>query len=257
MCTVTYYPIDNEFYILSTNRDELKARAKATPPQVNITDEVRFVRPVDGEKGGTWIAVNEYKLSLNILNWFQAYDQRTDYKSDYYSSRGQIIHDLISSKTLEECNKRLKTIDLEHFAPFRLLGFQVNPLKIIHWSWDGKDLKQTGQSIKPHIWISAGFDYTKVLRLRKEAFSRFLDEQNPLTIEGIKKLHASQYPEKGHFAISMSHERAQSVSNTIIDVQKDCPVMYYLDGFPAESQKWTDISLPGGKNTSAYKNRGA
>ncbi len=248
MCTITFYPINNESYILSTNRDELKARAKATPPQVDIKDEVRFVRPVDGEKGGTWIAVNEYKLSLNILNWFQAYDQRTDYKNDYYSSRGQIIHDLISSKSLEECDKRLKTIDLEHFAPFRLLGFQVNPLKIIHWSWNGKDLKQTGQHIRPHIWISAGFDYEKVLHFRKEAFSRFLNEHNPLTIDGIKELHASEYPAKGHFAISMSHERAQSVSNTIIDVRGIQPAMYYLDGFPAESRNWVDVALPGDKN---------
>ncbi len=248
MCTVTYYPIDNESYILSTNRDELKARAKAIPPQVGIKDKVRFVRPVDGEKGGTWIAVNEYKLSLNILNWFQAYDERTDYKSDYYSSRGQIIHDLISSKSLEECDKRLKTIRLEHFAPFRLLGFQVNPHKITHWSWNGNDLKQKTQSIKPHIWISAGFDYEKALHFRKEVFTRFLNEHNLLTIEGIKKLHASQYPDKGHYAISMSHERAQSVSNTIIDVRGELPVMHYLDGFPAESQTWTDILLPGGKN---------
>lgn len=243
MCTITYYPINKESYILASNRDELKTRARALPPRTDISNQTRFISPKDGDKGGTWIAVNEYKLSLCILNWFQAYDKDTDYKSEYYRTRGEIIHKLISSGSLSDCDSRLRKFPLEHYQPFRLLGFETNPLRVVQWSWDGRNLGFSEENIKPHLWISAGYEYDEVMHYRSGAFNHFLQNDSKITLKGIKNLHASEYPERGHYAISMSHEKASTVSNTIIDVRPEWPVMHYLDGFPAEAKNWLETEL--------------
>ena len=67
MCTVTWI-LDGDSYSLYFNRDELRTRQPALPPQRHQERGVRFLSPTDGDAGGTWIAVNEYGLSLGLLN---------------------------------------------------------------------------------------------------------------------------------------------------------------------------------------------
>ena len=56
MCTVTFYPNNNE-YILTSNRDEVKHRPTLAPKKYNINNqEITF--PKDEVAGGTWIATN-------------------------------------------------------------------------------------------------------------------------------------------------------------------------------------------------------
>ena len=238
MCTLTYYPINNNSYILASNRDELKTRAPALLPKEFTTDNIHYICPIDGEKGGTWIAVNEFGLSLCLLNWFQAYDKNTDYKNEFFHSRGEIIFNLISSNTLKECQQRLNSTPLEVYPPFRLFGFQKNPLLIKQWNWNGHQLVHQTEKIELQLWISAGREFDKVLKYRKKTFNLFISGNEGVTLDGIKALHSSEYPEKGPYAIAMTHELATTVSTTIIDTRHNAPIMHYLNGFPAGQNEW-------------------
>lgn len=241
MCTVTFFPFSSHQYILAANRDELRTRARALLPERHTEKDIAYSYPIDGDKGGTWIATNRYGLSLCIMNWFQAYDPTKDYTN--FTSRGKIIPMLISSADIQECEHRLNLMSLEHFQPFRLLGINADPLHILQWKWDGLVLQRENHPVTPHIWVSAGLEYDKVLRNRQSVFQTFLKQDGTITVDRVKKLHASEDPEKSIYSIAMWHERAATVSTTIIDVHNGSSMMYYLDGYPASVDKWISVNI--------------
>ena len=67
MCTVSwlYHPGG---YQLFCNRDEKHHRLPALPPLSCVHRGMQYVAPVDGDAGGTWLAVNEAGLTLCLLN---------------------------------------------------------------------------------------------------------------------------------------------------------------------------------------------
>src|SRR6185312_11981515 len=67
MCTVSWIHA-REGYQLLCNRDERHTRRPAQAPTVRQNGGVRFIAPIDGEEGGSWIGVNEFGLTLCLLN---------------------------------------------------------------------------------------------------------------------------------------------------------------------------------------------
>ena len=67
MCTVSWLRQSNG-YQLFCNRDEKRTRRPSSGPQLLVRDGVRFLAPIDADFGGTWIAVNEFGLSLVLVN---------------------------------------------------------------------------------------------------------------------------------------------------------------------------------------------
>lgn len=251
MCTVTFFPLDQNSYYLSTNRDELISRKKALPPKIGFKNDKMFIRPIDGDKGGTWIAVNNQRLSLCIMNWYQAYEKLPENSGIEYNTRGNIIHKLIDSDSLSVCTQRLREEELGRYQPFQLIGIQINPMKIKRWQWNGKELQINNESIEQKIWVSAGLEYDEVLKKRKEVFQRFLQESDEITLQLVKKIHASQLPEPGKYAISMSTPKAHTVSNTIITSRPGFVKLHYLDGFPATSFNWVKKEMLIRKNDTS------
>ena len=67
MCTVTWIYEPGGYHLLC-NRDEKKDRAPALAPRIHQRGWVRFIAPVDAQFGGSWIAVNEFGVSVCLLN---------------------------------------------------------------------------------------------------------------------------------------------------------------------------------------------
>lgn len=231
MCTVTFFPGTKDGYILSMNRDELKTRAPGLPPEARTNGNVRYICPVDGNEKGTWIGVNEYHVALCLVNWFQAYDPETDQNN--YRTRGEIIPGLLSNRTLAGCENELTSLQLNHYRPFRLLGFQDDPFRVLQWKWNGSLLEKIEEAPQANIWTSSGFDWEHVHQSRRKIFKKFHKMHPHPTVDQVRELHASTEPKKGIYSIAMWHDLAQSVSNTIIDATGDTPVMHYIDGYPA------------------------
>ena len=70
MCTVTWLR-ERGGYTLLCNRDESLSRKPALAPAVKDHRGVRFIAPEDGDHGGAWIAVNQFALSVCLLNRYQ------------------------------------------------------------------------------------------------------------------------------------------------------------------------------------------
>src|SRR5438045_4246173 len=67
MCTVSWIRGSGGYHLLC-NRDEKKSRAVALAPRIQARGWVRFIAPVDPDHDGSWIAVNEFGVSVCVLN---------------------------------------------------------------------------------------------------------------------------------------------------------------------------------------------
>ena len=87
MCTVTYLPLGNNDFILTSNRDEQPSR-ETIPPQEYVEDGVVLTYPKDVLAGGTWIGLSSKKRLICLLNGgFESYERESSYKM----SRGVIV----------------------------------------------------------------------------------------------------------------------------------------------------------------------
>ena len=62
MCTVTFIPHQNGFY-LTSNRDEKVTRSKAIHPKIVEHNQVKLIYPKDNDHNGTWICLKENNLA--------------------------------------------------------------------------------------------------------------------------------------------------------------------------------------------------
>src|SRR5947209_18986874 len=98
MCTVSWLRTPQGYQLLC-NRDELFARQPAQAPRQSSVNGVRFIAPVDGDFGGTWIAVNEFGLSLCVLN---GYRKTGPSSQPGFVSRRLLLPELIDCQVVPE-----------------------------------------------------------------------------------------------------------------------------------------------------------
>ena len=67
MCTVTYLPLENEGFILTSNRDESHIR-KTIPPKKYVENGVELAYPKEQLAGGTWIGASTKNRLVCLLN---------------------------------------------------------------------------------------------------------------------------------------------------------------------------------------------
>jgi hypothetical protein len=112
------------------NRDELRQRPPAMPPEWRTIHDAapgsadqngRAVWPTDLAAGGTWFAASERGLVLSLLNYNPDFGLRLP-AEDLAVSRGLVIPSVIEGGDAEAASARVATLELERFAPFRLVA---------------------------------------------------------------------------------------------------------------------------------------
>ena len=99
MCTVSWLHQPAGYHLLC-NRDEKRTRGVALGPRIQERAGVRFVAPADADFGGAWIAVNEFGVSLCLLNGSEACPRLVR------KSRGILLLDLIWSRAAADTASR-------------------------------------------------------------------------------------------------------------------------------------------------------
>src|SRR5690242_18991552 len=127
MCIVSWVHEDRGYRLFS-NRDEKLARGVATDPQLLCRDGVRFLAPIDVDFGGTWIAANEFGVSVCLLNGAANGHRAADSR---YRSRGQIVLGLVSAKSLQELLARLWQYDLSVYERFTLAVLECGQREVV------------------------------------------------------------------------------------------------------------------------------
>jgi len=198
MCTVTFIPTRKQF-ILTSNRDEKKARSSASGPAVYPFESGKILFPKDGDAGGTWIAVHENGNAIVFLNGaIHAHKPKPPYKK----SRGLILVDLIDSST--PYNSFI-AINLNNIEPFTAIIWDDGHL--FECRWDGKQKHyEMIESSEPRIWSSCTLYDAMVIEKRKSWFETWIKKNPDPSQEEI--LHFHQFTGDGdkHNDLLMNRE---------------------------------------------------
>ncbi|HDV5401969.1 TPA: NRDE family protein, partial [Vibrio cholerae] len=117
MCSVTWSLSDTGYQVFF-NRDEQRSRALALPPAIYDRQGVAVMMPLDPQGQGSWISLNQFGLSLCLLNNYQG-----RVPDGTLISRGLLLKSLAGSSSIEQITLAFEKLALSRFAPFTLLAF--------------------------------------------------------------------------------------------------------------------------------------
>lgn len=239
MCTVTYVPFYNG-YFLTSNRDEKSTRNKAILPKEYLLDNVKLIYPKDGDAGGTWIVLKENGDSLCLLNG--AFENFID-TGNYKISRGNVVLQIATENNLVAA---FKNIELINTAPFTLIIVYENQLFECRWDGEKKYCKVLDNE-RAYIWSSATLYDKNTQNKRQDWFIQFLLENNIPSQKDLFYFHTNTGDgDKENDLLMNRNEQYFTVSITGVAVCKNESEMYYQDlknndtictGFAAEYAK--------------------
>jgi hypothetical protein len=227
MCTATWIR-DDEGYQLFFNRDEKFTRKAGIPPEARIANGVRFVSPGDGDFGGTWIAVNEFGISVCLLNG--AVLTGSGDRSTGHKSRGLLIPDVIGEGSSDAVCARILESDLRDFSPFTVavLSSGRQPA-LIEWNGAAPTYVRDGDRLIP---LTSSSFLSADVRAHRRAHLDSLRESGPLQPEDLRRWHAGHEPAAGPYSVCMHRGDAGTVSFTNIRVGEKHASIEYLAGAP-------------------------
>ncbi|WP_075344359.1 NRDE family protein [Tenacibaculum agarivorans] len=223
MCTVTYLPLGNNDFILTSNRDENPKR-KTIAPTSYIEDGVTLTYPKDVLAGGTWIGVSEKDRLICLLNGgFENHIR----KESYRASRGVIVKELLKVEDVVVAIQELNLADIEPFTI--VLVDWSKELQAYELVWTGEEKSFKKLANEPHIWSSSTL-YTEEMKvLRREWFAAWLEKNKLYTQERILKFHQDE--NKGNVEISpkMKRKRVETISTTVVQKMNTDVSVSYVD----------------------------
>ena len=168
MCTVTYLPLRNEGFVLTSNRDESPMRITFHPEKY-LENDIELIYPKDELAEGTWIGCSDKKRLVCLLNGGFEKHQRNVY---YKMSRGVVVKNILSVKNPIEYIDEFDFINIEPFT-IVLVEWRTS-LNLYELIWDGKvkHLKKLTQ--KPRIWSSSMLYDPKMKSDRQDWFNDWL-----------------------------------------------------------------------------------
>jgi hypothetical protein len=203
MCTVSWLRQSNGYQLLC-NRDEKRTRRPASGPQLLVRDGVRFLAPIDSDFGGTWIAVNEFGLSLVLVNRGPS--------SLVQLSRGLLVMNLITARAVAEVRYNIASIDLSDFAPFTLAGLETNSPASL-FNWNGHELEVVSNADRYMPLASSSVNPDSAERERRAELTRLQAQCGGLRAGVLLAFHRSHQPMCGPFSrVCIARTRKPSAS---------------------------------------------
>jgi hypothetical protein len=225
MCTVSWIHGPGGYQLLC-NRDEKNDRPPAMGPRIGERGWVRFIAPVDPQSGGSWIGVNEFGVSVCLLNGKNAGDRMLAVRS-----RGLIIRDLIWADSARECALWLNQIDLSQVAPFVVVLLQPEvPATIGEWDGESLTLVESADSYMP--LTSSSYDSTRVREIRHKGFRALTGPGDRIDPSALHAFHRSHGHGPSPYSVCMHRPDAETVSFSHIVVTPEEVRFSYSPGAP-------------------------
>jgi hypothetical protein len=213
MCTVTYLPLPDEGFILTSNRDESITRKTAIPPERYTINGTSIFFPKDQEANGTWIATAPNNYTLCLLNG--AFEKHTS-NPPYKKSRGLMLLDLFLYK---DVNEFVSDYNFDNIEPFTLIILcNANAIELFELRWDGVKChfkKLDGN--KPAIWSSATLYKPETILAREAWFATWLKKTTVYTANEILFFHhfAGDGDAKNNLIMNVDDKKTVSVTTIV------------------------------------------
>ena len=241
MCTLTWHDTPDG-YAVFFNRDERRARKPALAPAVRQRRDTRFLSPVDGDGGGTWIAVNEHGLTVCLLNGFPAEPVDTDAGGEY-TTRGSIPLTAIECASSADVARTLRARSFDCFRPFVLVTFEPGGGGLTA-RWCGSALEIEDGRPRQRPLVSSSF-FTEEVRNSRIAVFESLQLERPAAPPAELHLafHRSHRPERGPHSPCMHRPDASTVSFSHIEVGAAEVQFHYTGNSPCRGLPERPVGL--------------
>jgi len=235
MCTMTWFTKEGG-YELFFNRDEQLSRRQAELPAIQKNEIVDYISPTDLDAGGTWIAANQYGITVCLLNHYQ-FEQIKTYKK--WTSRGEIVRSFALTTTLESAEKSFDDLDLNDYRAFRMFIIDQKGNNRL-FVWDGHSARIERNVTTPKS--SSSVDSKNVKRRRKNLF-RDLNLIESKDAQQFIAYHASHLPSRSKDSVCMHRDDAKTVSLSHVNVTDKGIEFSYADGSPCEVELAEPLSI--------------
>ncbi|WP_321475748.1 NRDE family protein [uncultured Paludibaculum sp.] len=223
---------DNGFHLLC-NRDEKRTRKPALPPRLQCPRGVRFVAPVDGDFGGSWMSANEAGVALCLLNGANLGGCARHRSTTGTRSRGLLLLELADAPSTMGACERLARLDLDQWAPFTLAGLEPGlPACLVEWNGVDLVILPNGDPFMP--LISSSFE-TEAVRQRRRAEFAHCTRQG-LNAEALCGFHGSHGGEASAFSTCMHRPDAETVSFSWVQVDEHAVSFFYSPTAPCQGR---------------------
>ncbi len=182
MCLVSYIPLGENQFCITSNRDEAPARAAYAIQTEQLGSETIYY-PAD-TKGGSWIIVSDKGRSICLLNG--AFDKH-ERNLPYRLSRGVIMKQYFEYVTAVDF---LEQINLNGIEPFTMVIADADYLFELRWDEEVKHIKTLDRTTS-YVWSSCTLYDDEAIKQRSEWFHQELEKttaHSPTTIVDIHKV---------------------------------------------------------------------
>jgi uncharacterized protein with NRDE domain len=229
MCTVSWVHQPDGYHLLC-NRDEKRTRSIAFAPRVVICRGVRYIAPIDADGGGTWLTVNEFGVSLCLLNGSPA-----SRSSAVRRSRGLLVRELASARSAGDCSFWLRQLDLTSFAAFSVVILEPGRAAVLaHWAGGELTIDPAGDGHMP--LTSSSYDSAGVRRSRLNELARRVAEAHSFDPAVLYRFHASHGAAPDAYSTCMHRDDAETVSFSWVAVSGDSIRFLYSPGALCQSK---------------------
>lgn len=236
MCTLSWF-CKKSGYELFFNRDERNSRSRAQPPIQQQHSGVHYISPTDTDAGGTWIACNQFGVTVCLLNYYQF--EQTKIKKDWIS-RGEIVRLFATTQNLINAEVSFKNLDLSKYQAFRL--FMIEPRGENRlFIWNGKQLQIEANIKGPKSSSSVNTQQVKASRYH------LFDDLNLIESKSTNDFlayHSSHEPSQSAESVCMHRDDANTVSMSHINVDDENANFAYIDGPPCSNSSKETVNLP-------------
>lgn len=215
---MTWWHGDGRFEVFF-NRDELKTRAPASPPELlESAGGVRFLAPRDPAAGGTWMLANEHRVTVCLLNrWHEAAPE-----GGACQSRGLLVSAMADCSSAHEVMQRLRKTGLACYRPFTMVA--IDSGHVLGAAWNGQRLSDE-QLIPP--LTSSSYRFEEVAAARREAFSNI-----PGNDPGSLWEFQCGGPSASAYTVRMNRPDAQTWSRSRVCVSEHSILWEYIEETP-------------------------
>ncbi|MDN3581046.1 NRDE family protein [Mucilaginibacter flavus] len=235
MCTVTYIPKKEGFY-LTSNRDESVKRGQAITPREYNNGKNTLLYPKDADRNGSWIAAKDNGDLVVLLNG--AFIKHTP-QAAYKKSRGLVLMDIIKADDPYTYYSMLNLYDIE---PFTIVLYSGGKLYECRWDGGRKHITMLDKGMA-YIWSSVTL-YDKMATAKRESwFGDWRRGESPKTADDI--LHFHHFGGRGDLKDGLVINRdgmMKTMSITNIDVSAENVIMTYHD-LKDDKQYVTDLHI--------------
>ena len=238
MCTLSVIT-GNNGYLVAMNRDERIARGPGELPEIHHCNGTTAVCPSDGT-GGTWIAVNEYGITLALLDWNTVAPPGMDAKT---RSRGRVIPALIDFRSQSDLHQVFEVSTCAGMMPFRLVGVFPSEQTIWEWRWDSKQLQFQTHTWESRHWFSSSLSDRQAESLRGAACRDAQNELDAGSEPWLRRLHASHAGGPGPFSVCVHRDDVKTLSYSEVLVTPERIRMEHFRGSPCKMAQMHPIEI--------------